>query len=613
MQPPAGSAPGAVAPAGMQTILVAIPTAAAAAGQTAVAGAAAPAAAAAVPAPAAAAAAVVELAAPAIPLKEQLVTAGKLLGRVMGLLKSQLLPILIIFGVKDLLAFVLHRVTQRLTNIAAEAALGINVAAVANPWWLYLDSAFMEANPMYQAVIAAFFVLCLPLNILLNTAAFSATTLICTSAGQNAPRAAARQPGATAGHGVPDSAAESAQALAALGIKTKETDLVGLAQARSIMSASSVESAASVDSAAVSPAVTAVADGKAADATATPPGAFSRIKADLSLAGHAPRKPPAAASGSGEAATASKDGALDLVALAAQGNGSSNGSSSNGSSSNGSSGNGSQAVASTASTDATATTSAPAAATTATTSDPKSAAAASSAASSSSGSGSSTSATAPAAAQPEKVGWLKQARNSFGQVGSVWPHVTPLLKRAWLVDMQFNLRSLPLQALCLLVLPVYWALPRLIRIQLALPAAVLEGRSGMDALDRSRQLTAGRVVAIGLPILVLIAMGRGLEWAQGMALMTFPARWWREVIEVPLAITALFSLAKIFVTRMQDMLPLAAYQLVTSELQPPVQALQPQLMLPAHATAAAAAPATAPAPAAPTPATVPVTTNVPAS
>jgi hypothetical protein len=50
-----------------------------------------------------------------------------------------------------------------------------------------------------------------------------------------------------------------------------------------------------------------------------------------------------------------------------------------------------------------------------------------------------------------------------------------MLRRVWLVDLLFNLQALPLQGLSLLVLPVFYTLPRLLAIQLALPAAILGG------------------------------------------------------------------------------------------------------------------------------------------
>ena len=49
------------------------------------------------------------------------------------------------------------------------------------------------------------------------------------------------------------------------------------------------------------------------------------------------------------------------------------------------------------------------------------------------------------------------------------------LVRVWVVDMLVAVRVLPLQALSLLLLPLPWTLPRLLSLQLASPASVVEG------------------------------------------------------------------------------------------------------------------------------------------
>ncbi len=43
-------------------------------------------------------------------------TALGVLRRALSLLRSHLLPVLLVYGLKDAAAFVLHRITQRLTN-----------------------------------------------------------------------------------------------------------------------------------------------------------------------------------------------------------------------------------------------------------------------------------------------------------------------------------------------------------------------------------------------------------------------------------------------------------------------------------------------------------------
>ncbi|KAG2428155.1 hypothetical protein HXX76_011835 [Chlamydomonas incerta] len=67
------------------------------------------------------------------------------------------------------------------------------------------------------------------------------------------------------------------------------------------------------------------------------------------------------------------------------------------------------------------------------------------------------------------------------------------------------------------------------------------------------------VAAYGWPFAALLGAGRLLEYVQNLALVLVPPRWWREVVEVPLALAACFLLLKAAVHRLQDLLPLAAY------------------------------------------------------
>ena len=47
--------------------------------------------------------------------------------------------------------------------------------------------------------------------------------------------------------------------------------------------------------------------------------------------------------------------------------------------------------------------------------------------------------------------------------------------RVWMVDLLVAVRVLPLQALSLIVITLPWTLPRLIALQLATPASIIEG------------------------------------------------------------------------------------------------------------------------------------------
>jgi hypothetical protein len=151
-------------------------------------------------------------------------------------------------------------------------------------------------------------------------------------------------------------------------------------------------------------------------------------------------------------------------------------------------------------------------------------------------------------------------------VKDVWARqVRGKLRQLWEVDIRFNLWSLPLQAACLAVLPVFWAFPRLLAVQLSLPAAVLGGAQGDKALQRSRQLMERFRSSYAWPYAWLIVAGRVLELVRELVLVSMPVRWWTDVVEVPLAATALFAAARVVLLRLQDLLPLAAYMQRTAQ------------------------------------------------
>eukprot|EP00775_Hariotina_reticulata_P008171 gene8171-8362_t len=105
-------------------------------------------------------------------------------------------------------------------------------------------------------------------------------------------------------------------------------------------------------------------------------------------------------------------------------------------------------------------------------------------------------------------------------------------------------------AACLAVLPVFWAFPRLLGIQLALPAAVLGGARGKQALEASRHLMAGFRSTYAWPFVWLIIAARIVDLVRELVLVSIPVRWWTDVMEVPLAGTALFAVARLLLLRL---------------------------------------------------------------
>lgn len=152
---------------------------------------------------------------------------------------------------------------------------------------------------------------------------------------------------------------------------------------------------------------------------------------------------------------------------------------------------------------------------------------------------------------------------SLAAARDAWTNqVSCRIQGLWQVDILFNLWALPLQAASLAVIPVFWTFPRLLGIQLALPAAIVGGARGNWALQESRSLMEGFKNSYAWPFVWLIAAGRLLEVVREFVLLSMPNRWWVDVPEVPLAASAVFFGARVLLLRVQDLLPLAAYLLL---------------------------------------------------
>ncbi|KAG1673260.1 hypothetical protein FOA52_002540 [Chlamydomonas sp. UWO 241] len=354
------------------------------------------------------------------------------------LLCANFWPVIVIYALKDTAAFLLHRLGHRITNAVAEATMGVDIAAITNPWWLCLDSQFLEGNVAYQFIIAAVFMVCLPINILLNS-----------------------------------------YALAAIMQVVKQTS--GL------------------------------------------PGADGAV---VAVAADAEGSPSSnASSGTPEVGT-SGAGAGDTAPDAAAGQ-------------------------------PTSSSSTPSSASSSSTGGEATAGCGEQPASSSSDAGGT--AAAVAATPPKKGRWFGSLRSALSTTLSVTPSVNAMLSRVWWVDLQFNARALPLQALSLLVLPLFWTLPRLLAIQLAVPIAISEGLGAKAALERSAQLMAGYGRAYAWPYMSLLLGIRLLDALRTLVLTMMPPRFWLEVVEVPIALVAGFAFAKIVVIRLQDIMPAAAF------------------------------------------------------
>jgi hypothetical protein len=96
--------------------------------------------------------------------------------------KQNIWPLLLVHCICDVLIFLLHRCSHRLTNELAINLLGggaLTPAAIGNMWWLTADPAISNFQTGYQILTVIVFLLAFPLNIVLKTIGTCFTVFIC--------------------------------------------------------------------------------------------------------------------------------------------------------------------------------------------------------------------------------------------------------------------------------------------------------------------------------------------------------------------------------------------------------------------------------------------------
>ncbi|GAX80848.1 hypothetical protein CEUSTIGMA_g8283.t1 [Chlamydomonas eustigma] len=476
------------------------------------------------------------------------IAAKDMLTSTWSMLQSCFWPILLIYALKDAAAFVLHRMGHRLTNLGAECILG-PLPSITNTWWLNMDSTFLEGNLGYQAMIAVFFLLCLPLNIALNSYAMSASMEVLrrskeksaatpVPAAQSASNNASAHDVVNAEAEVPE-AAHSATPASTSGLpisnstvsSTGPTHNPGMSIDGS--SSSGYERTLSNASTSTNPRQTDIIRSSSDEAAAGPQhsdssdasssaseGQSVSSQAGTEVSGSKPRvdqvAPPSQPPLLSKETTSQPGGSWSERVASMLGFGAKNQSSEP-----------SQAGDKTSSLE--------------------------------SGSGT-------AVTQPSKsLSLIQTAKDAIQEVLAVAPTVNGMLQRVWWVDVLFNVRALPLQALSLLVLPLPYTLPMLLAIQLAVPCAIAEGHSGMTAIQRSQQLMTGFGHAYAWPFVSIIVGIRIVDVVRNLILASLPPRFWQEIIEIPVILIGLFGFTKLVIIRLQDLIPLAAYYIASSK------------------------------------------------
>jgi hypothetical protein len=148
--------------------------------------------------------------------------------------------------------------------------------------------------------------------------------------------------------------------------------------------------------------------------------------------------------------------------------------------------------------------------------------------------------------------------STLAALRGVAPDVRSAFARVLAVDLAVAVRAVPLQAACLAILPLPWALPRLLDLQTAGAVAALEGAPGDLALERAARLTAGRRGSLAWPYIGLLVAGRLLNAVRAATLAALPPRIVAGVPELALALWALGLAASVWVARLGDVLPIVA-------------------------------------------------------
>jgi hypothetical protein len=168
-----------------------------------------------------------------------------------------------------------------------------------------------------------------------------------------------------------------------------------------------------------------------------------------------------------------------------------------------------------------------------------------------------------AAAAPLPAGWWHPRaglRAAWPALSALRPALAAAWRRAFVVELLVAAAVVPLQAASLAVVTLPLTVPLILSLQAAAPAAVAEGAEGMAAVRRSRALLRPLRWALGVPFVGLVVAARLAEAGKGALLSAMPPRYYRELVELPLALMVGGAVLGAALARLQDVLPVVAYE-----------------------------------------------------
>lgn len=148
-----------------------------------------------------------------------------------------------------------------------------------------------------------------------------------------------------------------------------------------------------------------------------------------------------------------------------------------------------------------------------------------------------------------------------GELVNHWANIQMRWLQLWEVECQLAARVIPLSGLSLLVLPLPWTLPRLMSLSATTSLAVINGAPSSDALQQSKRRLWPFWKSLSWPYLALALGGRVLDVVKIAALNVLPLRLQRELPEISIVLVIGLSFVSFAISRVRDLLGLAAYQL----------------------------------------------------
>lgn len=159
----------------------------------------------------------------------------------------------------------------------------------------------------------------------------------------------------------------------------------------------------------------------------------------------------------------------------------------------------------------------------------------------------------------KKPGLFGRMKNVFSDLWKVASELRPIWVQVWIVELLVTMRVMPMEALSYLVITLYWTLPRILDLQLAVVSSVKEKLQGKAALNRSRLLAKDGRWSMLVVMLGTLMSARAIEVLQAQVLFNLPARIFADVPEIPVVVTFLAYIGNRIAHRIRDIVPIVAY------------------------------------------------------